>query len=316
LTYKPIEERRVQRLGTSSLIVTLPKKWVKRIGLKPGDTVVIISKDDYIIVKPKSSEAKISTMELSVDEMFPENTLLNIIKCLYFNNYRKIMIDLSQLKATTIKRLILALRELPGTEHEIINNKIIIYIKNKEEQERLIKSLLRLTENLTLILSSVEEYLDKGVNKELVIDSKKLLEESLKAYNDIKRVILQDNFILNQNNKVLERLLYGLISQDLWNLTKIASRTIETLHNMKPDLPQEEAAAVINSIVQVLFEVRRILSGSSRVESIIFLLDKVREYNEKLLRKSPYIYSKAETFTELLSNIVGYLQCLEAIRFI
>ncbi|MEB3847188.1 MAG: AbrB/MazE/SpoVT family DNA-binding domain-containing protein, partial [Desulfurococcales archaeon] len=128
------EERRVQRLGTSSLIVTLPKKWVKRVGLKPGDTVIVELKDHYLIIKPKNFEDEISTFELSVDNI-PEDTLLKIIKCLYFINYKKIVVDLNRLKATTVNKLILTLRDLPGTEHEITDNKIIIYIENIETHE-------------------------------------------------------------------------------------------------------------------------------------------------------------------------------------
>ena len=315
MIHRTAEERRVQRLGTSSLIVTLPKKWVKKLGLKPGDTVTIISRSNYLIVKPKNIEEKISIGELPVNQI-PGDILLKLIKCIYFNNYEKIVADLSQLKATTVNKLILALRELPGTEHEIIDNKIIIYIKKPKNHEKIVKLLSRLIENLTLILSSVKEYLDKGVIRELVVDTRELLDESLKAYNEITKTILQNNFIVQTDNETLEQLLYELISKDLWNLTKIASRTIETLHNMKLNLPQEEAAIVINSIIGVLLEIKKYLLGNSQVDRVLALLRKTRESSEKLLDKSPYIFSKAETFTEILSNIVEYLQCLEAIRLL
>ena len=36
------EIRRVQRLGSSSLVVTLPKSWVKSMNLKPGDPVMVV----------------------------------------------------------------------------------------------------------------------------------------------------------------------------------------------------------------------------------------------------------------------------------
>ena len=309
------EERRVQRLGTSSLIVTLPKKWVKRVGLKPGDTVIVELKDHYLIIRPKNFEDEISTFELSVDNI-PEDTLLKIIKCLYFINYKKIVVDLNRLKATTVNKLILTLRDLPGTEHEITDNKIIIYIENIETHEKIIKLLSRLIENLTLILSSVEEYLDKGVKKELVIDTRNLLDESLKAYNDITRAILQDSSIIQENNEIIKRLLYELISKDLWTLTKIALRTIETLHSIKIDLPQDEAAMIINNIIQILLKIKKYILEGSGLDNTTALLDRIREASKKLSEKSPYIYSKAETFTEILSNIIEHLQCLEAIRLI
>lgn len=51
------EIRRVQVTGGSTFIISLPKKWVKSIGLKPGSPVVINSlKDGSLILKPYREE--------------------------------------------------------------------------------------------------------------------------------------------------------------------------------------------------------------------------------------------------------------------
>ena len=44
--------RRLQKLGSSSLVVTLPKEWVKRLGLKPGDPVYVAVEGDTVRVVP------------------------------------------------------------------------------------------------------------------------------------------------------------------------------------------------------------------------------------------------------------------------
>jgi len=36
-----MEVRRVQRLGSSSLVITLPKEWTRRLGIKPGDQILL-----------------------------------------------------------------------------------------------------------------------------------------------------------------------------------------------------------------------------------------------------------------------------------
>src|SRR3990170_6253366 len=41
-----IEPRKVQRLGYSSLGVSLPKDWAKSAGIEPGATVLVVKEDD------------------------------------------------------------------------------------------------------------------------------------------------------------------------------------------------------------------------------------------------------------------------------
>ncbi|MEM3226367.1 MAG: AbrB/MazE/SpoVT family DNA-binding domain-containing protein, partial [Saccharolobus sp.] len=43
---RDIETRKVQRLGSSSLFITLPKKWINKWGIKPGDKVILEALDD------------------------------------------------------------------------------------------------------------------------------------------------------------------------------------------------------------------------------------------------------------------------------
>src|SRR3972149_812103 len=40
------EPRKVQRLGYSSMGVSLPKDWAKGCGIEPGSTVLIVKEDD------------------------------------------------------------------------------------------------------------------------------------------------------------------------------------------------------------------------------------------------------------------------------
>jgi AbrB family looped-hinge helix DNA binding protein len=47
-----IEERTISKVGGTSLMVTLPKGWLRYMGLKPGDKVEIISNGE-ITIRPK-----------------------------------------------------------------------------------------------------------------------------------------------------------------------------------------------------------------------------------------------------------------------
>jgi phosphate uptake regulator len=51
------EIRRVQRLGSSSLVVTLPKSWVKSFNIKPGDPVYVVVDGRSVRVMPVEGES-------------------------------------------------------------------------------------------------------------------------------------------------------------------------------------------------------------------------------------------------------------------
>ncbi|MEB2836302.1 MAG: AbrB/MazE/SpoVT family DNA-binding domain-containing protein [Desulfurococcales archaeon] len=46
------EIRRVQRLGGSSLVVTIPKHWARRMSIGPGDEVAVIDEGDSLKIAP------------------------------------------------------------------------------------------------------------------------------------------------------------------------------------------------------------------------------------------------------------------------
>jgi len=47
-----IEERTFSKVGSASLMVTLPKGWLRYMGIKPGDTVEVITNGE-VIIRPK-----------------------------------------------------------------------------------------------------------------------------------------------------------------------------------------------------------------------------------------------------------------------
>lgn len=51
-----IEKRRVQRTGSSSFIITLPKEWVESVKLKTGDYVLVEKLGDKLIITPPTAE--------------------------------------------------------------------------------------------------------------------------------------------------------------------------------------------------------------------------------------------------------------------
>lgn len=89
-----MEVRRIMKLGRSSLVVSLPKGWVKLHGLKKGDVVsMAIQRDGSLVLKPgvaREEEERSITLHIHPGEP-SEHMLRKIIAC-YLNGYTTIHI--------------------------------------------------------------------------------------------------------------------------------------------------------------------------------------------------------------------------------
>ncbi|WP_276814741.1 phosphate signaling complex PhoU family protein [Desulfurococcus amylolyticus] len=86
------ERRRVQKTGSSSYIITLPKEWVDAVGLKSGDYVSVEKYGDKLVIIPPSTEAvqvkstiKVSP-EVTVDQVF------RMLLAMYLSGYSTIVV--------------------------------------------------------------------------------------------------------------------------------------------------------------------------------------------------------------------------------
>lgn len=86
------EVRKLQRLGSKSLVVSLPRSWVKKQGLQPGDMAYVIEEYDKIIVMPykKQGEPQPGEVTINLDAVLedeehvpPEVIGRQIIGCMY-----------------------------------------------------------------------------------------------------------------------------------------------------------------------------------------------------------------------------------------
>jgi len=86
-----IETRKVQKSGRGSTVISLPKDWVERTGLKPGDPVALhFQRDGSMLVSPKLVE-KLARLKVTidVDSKRPQRTARQVIAA-YLEGYSQI----------------------------------------------------------------------------------------------------------------------------------------------------------------------------------------------------------------------------------
>lgn len=162
----PLEIRKLQRLGSSSYIVTLPVNWVRKHGLKAGDPITILEEDGSLRIKPTEFSAPSNEFRIELgnrDNSIDEKTLKHLLLV-----YHKIIISYRDISA--VNRLIDKLREeIPlkvkanGGQIEIIKEEDPLDLgENIKEIGRMVVSLIEtiIQGDRTIPSSLIERMLD------------------------------------------------------------------------------------------------------------------------------------------------------------
>ncbi|MGC9072446.1 MAG: AbrB/MazE/SpoVT family DNA-binding domain-containing protein [Acidilobus sp.] len=97
--------RKLQRLGLSSLVVTLPHKWVKAHNLKAGDLVYVVEEGDRLRIVPAKGEERRSGYVFEAYRLGIPELASMALTCLYVNNFNEVNIDLKGMGQDAVQRL-------------------------------------------------------------------------------------------------------------------------------------------------------------------------------------------------------------------
>ncbi len=91
---KDMETRKVQKLGSSSLFITLPKKWINKWKIKPGDKIIMEVLDDGTL-KLVAEKIKFNTgrKNISLDIDVLKQPMTKVLTCLYSLGYDEIVFE-------------------------------------------------------------------------------------------------------------------------------------------------------------------------------------------------------------------------------
>ena len=185
-----MDARKVQKTGGSTLIVSLPKKWVNEIGIKNGDSIGFIQQPDgTMLLSPKLAGKKTPRIRVvNVEEMESEHLLRKMIS-IYMAGYNVI-----ELKAD--KRMTPEIREaIRSFSRKIIGPEII---------EETINSV-----TLHDLVEPGDLPLDKGVGRMYLI-TKSMHTDAVTALKE-RNTTLADDVIARDNE--VNRLYWLVLKQ-------------------------------------------------------------------------------------------------------
>jgi len=113
-----LESRKVQRVGTSSLAVSLPSEWVKEVGLKKGQ-FVFLKEDEGGILKIMTSEQvmkkPVSTIEVNGDLCKEPTMLGRVLMGIYSLGYDSVkIVSANRLSSEQVNKIREITRQLMG----------------------------------------------------------------------------------------------------------------------------------------------------------------------------------------------------------
>ncbi len=87
-----VERRKIQKTGSSSYIVTLPKEWIDAVGVHPGDYVLIYEHGNKLVITPSYTEAQQFQSEVHIVGSPNIQEVFRIIVAQYLAGYNTITI--------------------------------------------------------------------------------------------------------------------------------------------------------------------------------------------------------------------------------
>jgi phosphate uptake regulator len=202
------EIRKIQLTGRSSFIISLPKKWIKDMGLKVGDQLVITQEGSSLIITPKDlikPKVNLSEAIIKISKDYPLEKIIRAIISVYLNGYDPIRImaidgQITPSHKNTIRGL--TKRKLIGVEiiSDMPNEMILKVLVDSTELS--ISSTLR---RMCLITSSLHE----NAIKALINLDKDLANNVIELDDEVDRLsfyIIRQLKVAVQNSKVMQEI--------------------------------------------------------------------------------------------------------------
>lgn len=100
-----MERRKIQKTGSSSYMVTLPKTWIELLGLKSGDFVYIHKYNDKLVITPIRAEQPVLSGEVKVYSDVDIKQVFRAVASMYLSGYDVIKIVFDPAKPGLARRI-------------------------------------------------------------------------------------------------------------------------------------------------------------------------------------------------------------------
>ncbi|MEB3780489.1 MAG: AbrB/MazE/SpoVT family DNA-binding domain-containing protein [Desulfurococcales archaeon] len=256
--------RKVQKLGASSLIVTLPREWTRRHGISVGDNVLIHDEGDKLVIAPKNRERSLS-LSFDLSKFNVSRHIGRLILFSYVFGFDGIEVKFTRpIKGEYLSRIENAVSWLEHASMEMSSDQksvSLMYTIDDAKIEELIhrygKSVSSLLGSLVLYLKD-EKDLDRAYLEELYIELLRRNYSLLRLTNSIKPIDSLESVKVRYLSSAIN--LIGLVADASYKLS------IDLL-SLKKKLTEEEKHR-LTLLLEILEVVSSTISSSLNPPSV------------------------------------------------
>ncbi|RLI75875.1 hypothetical protein DRO97_02245 [Archaeoglobales archaeon] len=161
-----MEVRKIQLIGSSSYMVSLPKKWITSLDLKQGDEVIVHVEENRVVVIPKKlDKEKIVRIVMKGIPKLDEDFLRRYVYAIYMLGFDEVVIEDVEIPPSLITKFIEIIHKLVGMEIlDVSSTRLVFRILVTPELD-IEKVLTRMTQMVNSMFEDAKSLIegdDKG----------------------------------------------------------------------------------------------------------------------------------------------------------
>lgn len=153
--------RKVQKLGASSLIVTLPRDWTRRHNVGVGEIVYVYDEGNRLVISPRG-DVKPASLSFKLNSSSLVKHLGKLCACSYLFGFDTIsLLSPSPLKDSVINRIASAVRDVGEGRVDVVNHYEVV-VKYEDPKEEPMTILAELGRRIGSLFGMLARDLAKG----------------------------------------------------------------------------------------------------------------------------------------------------------
>ncbi|MCZ7392117.1 MAG: PhoU domain-containing protein [Candidatus Methanoperedens sp.] len=174
-----MEARKVYVSGGSTYVISLPKKWVKKTNLKPGDSVVVTEHGSSLLIETSVIEKESRTKEIKISQITSSEALERILIAFYLVGYDTIKIKLDRKDHLAYRESIRNILDyMIGVEivedtNEAMTLEIMLDYKRMSTMQ-ILQRMFSIDRSMLLDLGKALKNMDIGLAKDIIVREKEI----------------------------------------------------------------------------------------------------------------------------------------------
>lgn len=206
-------KRKINRVGTNTLTVSLPSKWAKEQGLKPGEEVDAVEEGSSLVINTKEKKREKKAIELNIEDESKRFLRIKLTST-YRKGYDRIVLKFN--KENRVKEVM-----------EIVDKHLIGFDILKNEERRVV------LENIIESSDEKNEDLFKRIFY-LILDSCNIVKESMKTgkFDGLEQLKINETRVNKFTNYFRRNLTIYEDKNSAIPLWTLSSENTEMLHHL------------------------------------------------------------------------------------